>query len=118
MSATGFKMIFDQALLQKLATLSSLSLLESEEKLFVENLKNILTYFNQMQKVEISREKQEKISAFLEEQKSQTLGIESIEEDTIIPFSPSDQKPKVLESAPVLIHDGFSVPPLLPQESL
>jgi aspartyl-tRNA(Asn)/glutamyl-tRNA(Gln) amidotransferase subunit C len=98
----------DEKLTRRLATLARLELTDEEVRTFTAQLGGIVGFFDQLGQADVS-------------------GVESLElmvhpielptalrEDVVVP-SPVDSegRPRVLESAPDVLHDGFKVPPVL-----
>lgn len=95
----------DEKLTRRLATLARLELTDPEVKTFTAQLGSIVGYIDLLGQVDVSG-----VEPMLHPIELPT----ALREDVIKP-SPvdADGKPRVLESAPDVLHDGFKVPPVL-----
>ncbi len=95
----------DDKLTRRIAQLANLELTEQEVTSFTSQLGNILGYIDQLAKAEV---------ADIEPMTHPIDLPTALREDVVRP-SPTDAegRPRVLESAPEVLHDGFKVPPVL-----
>ena len=90
-------------LTRKVAQLARLSLSDTEVQTFTEQLKEVLTYFEQLQEVDVSTV----------EPLHRPFDLATpLREDEVKITSEFDRK-LLLSSAPELLNDGFKVPPVL-----
>ncbi len=95
----------DETLTRQVAHLARLELSDQEVKTFTQQLKQVLEYVDQLQKVDVQGV----------EMMTHPLSLETpMREDEVRPSPVDDEgKPKVLKSAPDVLYDGFKVPPIL-----
>ena len=99
------KVEVDEKLTRQVAQLARLELTDEEIRTFTPQLGSVLGYIDQLQKADVSQV----------EPMTHPLELSTpLREDVVRP-SPVDAegKPRVLESAPDVLHDGFKVPPIL-----
>jgi aspartyl-tRNA(Asn)/glutamyl-tRNA(Gln) amidotransferase subunit C len=97
--------VVDSKNVLKVAHLARLEISEAEEKIFTAQLGHIFSYVEQLQEVDVTGV----------EPLTHPLELSTpMREDVVIP-SPvnADHQPRVLESAPDTMLDGFKVPPIL-----
>lgn len=95
----------DEALTRKMADLARLELSDAEVVIFTSQLEHILGYFEKLQEVKV-----EGVDPLISPIELET----PFREDHIIPsLVDSEGKPKVLQSAPDVLDDGYKVPPIL-----
>ena len=93
------------ALIQKVAELSRLELSEQEVQDYVKSIGDILKHVEQLNSVNTDG---------IEPMNYGVDGNLRLREDRVVPLTPSvDGLPKVLESAPEVLHDGFKVPQMI-----
>lgn len=94
-----------EGLTRQMAELARLELSDAEVTTFTSQLGQILKYIEQLQEVHVDG-----VDAMISPIELET----SYREDCVLPSPTSaDGKPKVLESAPDTLDDGFKVPPIL-----
>jgi aspartyl-tRNA(Asn)/glutamyl-tRNA(Gln) amidotransferase subunit C len=94
-----------EALMRQVAQLARLELTDEEAKLYTSQLGAILGYVDQLAKADV---------AGVEPMTHPLELATPLREDIVQPFPmDSEGKPKVLQSAPDVLHDGFKVPPVL-----
>lgn len=94
-----------EALTRQIAELARLELSNEEVATFTPQLGQILKYVEQLQRVQV-----EGVDAMISPIELET----PYREDCVLPsFMGAEGKPKVLESAPDTLDDGFKVPPIL-----
>jgi aspartyl-tRNA(Asn)/glutamyl-tRNA(Gln) amidotransferase subunit C len=95
----------NEDLTRKLAALARLELTEAEVKTFTSQLGGILGYVGQLAGVDVSG-----IEPLVH-----PIELETALRDDLVRPSPVDAqgKPRVLESAPDVLHDGFKVPQVI-----
>lgn len=100
----------DEALTQQVATLSRLALTSEEVRTFTAQLSTILGYVDLLQEVSVRQADGSEI-----EPMTTPIELEQVfREDEVVEFPRSaDGKPKVLASAPDVMHDGFKVPQIV-----
>ena len=93
------------ALIQKVADLSRLELTEQEVRDYVSSIGDILKHVEQLNSVNTDGVE------------PMNYGIDGglrLREDQVVPLEPkADGRPKILESAPEVLHDGFKVPQMI-----
>ena len=93
------------ALIQKVADLSRLELSEQEIQEYVQSIGDILKHVEQLNALNT------------DDVEPMNYGVDAnlrLREDQVESLQPkSDGKPRVLESAPEVIHDGFKVPQVI-----
>lgn len=95
----------DEDLTRKIAHLARLELTEEETKLFTGQLKDILSYFEQLNEVQCDG-----VAPLIHPIEMQTV----LRDDVVEDFPLSDQREsKILKSAPEVLYDGYKVPPIL-----
>ncbi len=93
------------ALIQKVADLSRLELSEQEIQEYVQSIGNILKHVEQLNLLNTDG---------IEPMNYGVDGSLRLREDVIESLQPrADGKPRVLESAPEVLHDGFKVPQMI-----
>jgi aspartyl-tRNA(Asn)/glutamyl-tRNA(Gln) amidotransferase subunit C len=92
-------------LTRQVAHLARLELSEQEVQTFTAQLGDILKYVEQLQKVDV--QSVEPLTHPLE------LATPMRNDEVRAPFVDSEGKPKVLQSAPDVLFEGFKVPPIL-----
>src|SRR4051812_1338526 len=99
------KIEVDETLTRKVALLARLELTDSEVATFTPQLKGILGYIDQLGQAQV-----EGVEPMVH-----PIELETALRDDVARPSPVDPegKPRVLESAPDVLHDGFKVPPVL-----
>jgi aspartyl-tRNA(Asn)/glutamyl-tRNA(Gln) amidotransferase subunit C len=95
----------NELLTQKIAKLSRLELSGDEVCLFTHQLKGILNYVEQLQKIPVEGV-EPLVHPF-------TLETPMREDQVLASPVDSEGRPKTLESAPEVLYDGFQVPPIL-----
>ena len=95
----------NSALIQKVADLSRLELSEQEISEYVSSISEILKHVEQLNSVNTDGVE------------PMNYGIDGglrLREDLVEPLQPkADGKPRILESAPEVLHDGFKVPQMI-----
>ncbi len=100
----------DEALTRQVASLSRLALKDDEVKTFTAQLTTILGYVDLLQEVRITNPDGSEIEPMTTPIPLDT----SFREDIVVEFPRGpDGKPKVLSSAPEVLHDGFKVPQIV-----
>jgi aspartyl-tRNA(Asn)/glutamyl-tRNA(Gln) amidotransferase subunit C len=93
------------ALIQKVADLARLDLSEDEIREYVNSIGGILQHVDQLNTLDTDGVE------------PMYYGVDAplrLREDLVQPLDPqSDGKPRILESAPEVLHDGFKVPPMI-----
>ena len=93
------------ALIQKVAELSRLELSEKEVQDYVTSIGEILKHVEQLNSV---------VTDGIEPMNYGIDGNLKLRDDKAIPLAPTaDGKPKILECAPEVLHDGFKVPQMI-----
>jgi aspartyl-tRNA(Asn)/glutamyl-tRNA(Gln) amidotransferase subunit C len=95
----------DDNLTRKIAGLARLELTDKEVQTFTSQLGSILGYIDQLAKADVAGV----------EPMTHPIELATALRDDVVKPSPVDAegKPRVLESAPDVLHDGFKVPPVL-----
>lgn len=95
----------DDKLTRRIARLANLELTEHEVTTFTSQLGSVLGYIDQLAKIDVAGV----------EPMIHPIELTTALRDDLIRPSPIDTegKPRVLESAPDVLHDGFKVPPIL-----
>jgi aspartyl-tRNA(Asn)/glutamyl-tRNA(Gln) amidotransferase subunit C len=95
----------DENLTKQVANLARLELSDQEAKTFTQQLKQVLEYVDQLQKVNVEGV----------EMMTHPLKLETpMRKDEVKPSLKNDQgKPKILDSAPDVLYDGYKVPPIM-----
>lgn len=99
------KIQIGESLTRRIAELARLELTDAEVRTFTPQLESILGYIEKLQQADVAGV----------EPMTHPLDLTTpLREDVVRP-SPVDAegKPRVLESAPDVLHDGFKVPPVL-----
>ena len=95
----------NEALIQKVAELSRLELNDAEIKEYVKSIGDILKHVDQLSAVNVDG-----VEAMV-------YGVDDtlrLRPDEVIELKASaDGKPKILENAPEVLHDGFKVPQII-----
>ena len=95
----------NEALIKKVAELSRLELNDREIQDYVKSIGDILKHVEQLNQVKVDGVE------------PMYYGVDDalrLREDEVIPFpTGKDGKPKVLECAPEVLHDGFKVPQII-----
>jgi aspartyl-tRNA(Asn)/glutamyl-tRNA(Gln) amidotransferase subunit C len=95
----------NEALIKKVAVLSRLELNDSEIQEYVKSIGDILKHVEQLAQVKVDG---------VEPLYHGVDGALKLRDDVAIPF-PTDEngRPKVLQSAPDVLHDGYKVPQII-----
>ncbi len=95
----------NESLTRQVAALARLELSENEIQTFSHQLSQIIQYVEKLQEVDVSAV----------EPLSHPIEIPTFLRADVAHVSPTagDGKPKVLQSAPEVLYDGFKVPPIL-----
>lgn len=95
----------NEALIRKVAGLARLELKDEEIEGYVKSLGDILDHVSQLNEANVDGIE------------PMTYGMDEnlrLREDKVIEFGPGlDGKPKILESAPEVLYDGFKVPQII-----
>lgn len=95
----------NETLIKKVAELARLELNEAEVQEYVKSIGDILKHVDQLSQVNV------------EGVEPMVYGIDDtlrLREDEVIPFAvDSNGKPKILDSAPEVLYDGFKVPQII-----
>ena len=95
----------NEKLTRQVATLARLDLSDQEVKVFTSQLGGILKYVEQLQQADVSG-----VEPLIHPLDLKT----PMREDVAHPFAKTaDGKPKVLESAPEVMDQGYKVPPII-----
>ena len=95
----------NEALIRKVADLARLELNEEEIEAYVKSIGDILKHVDQLTQVNVDG---------VEPMNYGIDGALRLRTDEAIPFPPGkDGKPKILECAPEVVHDGFKVPQII-----
>ena len=95
----------NDALTRKVADLARLELSDLEVKTFTRQLDDILSYIDQLSQADVKGV----------EPMTQAFELATPMREDVVRPSPVDAegRPKVLKSAPEVMHDGYKVPPIL-----